>query len=233
MTSTYRESTEQKQCEILRIYELVEDGKITIPVPGRLRGKPCKMTVSKGVVDMAGSSLLLIKSNILGNSYDTGTQGTNVVLGTAINNVTDQIPKLRASVIRGNVNIDNVSSYVITGVNPTISVSSILPGDIVEADGVYIDTETTIASIRYENSGFDYTLSKATLPGNSVSNYIMYITPSETLGYQEIFSPLNESVPIDFYNVTLPPEIDIQIVNKTGVIQTEDRYVELVLQLEF
>ena len=226
MTSTYRESTEQKQCEILRIYELVEDGKITIPVPGRLRGKPCKMTVSKGVVDMAGSSLLLIKSNILGNSYDTGTQGTNVVLGTAINN---EIPNLRASVIRADVNADNASSNVITGVTPTVSVSSILPGDMLTPDGVYIDTDTKIASIQYENSAFQYSLSKATLAGNSSTNYVMYITPSD----QEIFSPLNESVPIDFYNVTLPPEIDIQVVNKSGVIDTEDRYVEVVLSLEF
>ena len=230
MTSTYRKSTEQKQCQILRIYELVEDGQITIPVPGRLRGQPCKMTVLKGVVDMTGSSLLLIKSNILGNSYDTGTQGTNVVLGTAINNV---IPNLRASVIRGNVNGDNVSSYVITGVNPTVSVSSILPGDIVEADGVYIDTDTKIASIQYENSAFQYSLSKATLPGNSKTSHVMYITPSETLGYNNIFSPLNESVPIDFYNVTLPPEIDIQLVNTSDVIETATRYVEVVLQLEF
>ena len=233
MTSTYRESTEQKQCEILRIYELVEGGKITIPVPGRLRGKPCKMTVSKGVVDMAGNSLLLIKSNILGNSYDTGTQGTNVVLGTAINNVTDQIPKLRASVIRGNVNVDNVSSYIIANVHPNVSVSRILPGDIVEADGVYIDEGTTIASISFESSQYNYTLNKATLPGNISNNYVIYVTPSEVLGYQEIFSPLNESVPIDFHNVTLPPEIDIQIVTKTGAIATGDRYVEVVLTLEF
>ena len=58
----------------------------------------------------------------------------------------------------------------------------------------------------------------------------MYITPSETL---DIFSPLNESVPIDFYNVALPPEIDIQVVNKSGVIETTNRYVEVVLSLEF
>ena len=228
MTSTY-----QKKCEILRIYELIEGGKITIPVPGRLRDQPCKMTVLKGVIDMAGSSLLQVKSNILGNSYDTGTQGTNVVLGTAINNVTDQIPKLRASVIRGNVNVDNASSNVITDVHPTVSISNILPGDIVEPDGVYIDVGTTIASISFESSQYKYTLNKATLPGNISSNYVMYVTPSEVLGYNEIFSPLNESVPIDFHNVTLPPEIDIQIVNKTGVIATGDRYVELVLQLEF
>ena len=227
MTSTYRESTEQKQCEILRIYELVEDGKITIPVPGRLRGKPCKMTVSKGVVDMAGSSLLLIKSNILGNSYDTGTQGTNVVLGTAINN---EIPNLRASVIRADVNADNASSNVITGVTPTVSVSSILPGDMLTPDGVYIDTDTKIESIAFANEDFVYTLSKATLAGNSANDHVMFVTPSETL---DIFSPLNESVPLVFYNVTLPPEIDIQIVNKTGAIQTEDRYVEVVLSLEF
>ena len=230
MTSTYRESTEQKQCEILRIYELVEDGKITIPVPGRLRGKPCKMTVSKGVVDMAGSSLLLIKSNILGNSYDTGTQGTNVVLGTAINN---EIPNLRASVIRADVNADNASSNVITGVTPTVSVSSILPGDIVTPDGVYIDTDTKIESIAFANEDFVYTLSKATLAGNSANDHVMFVTPSETLGYNNIFSPLNESVPIDFYNVTLPSEIDIQVVNKSGVIDTTSRYVEVVLSLEF
>ena len=227
MTSTYRESTEQKQCEILRIYELVEDGKITIPVPGRLRGKPCKMTVSKGVVDMAGSSLLLIKSNILGNSYDTGTQGTNVVLGTAINN---EIPNLRASVIRADVNADNASSNVITGVTPTVSVSSILPGDMLTPDGVYIDTDTKIESIAFANEDFVYTLSKATLAGNSANDHVMFVTPSETL---DIFSPLNESVPLVFYNVTLPPEIDVQVVNKNGVIQTEDRYVEVVLSLEF
>ena len=228
MTSTYRE-----KCEILRIYELFEGGKITIPVPGRLRGQPCKMTVLKGVVDMAGSSLLQVKSNILGNSYDTGTQGTNVVLGTGINNVTDQIPKLRASVIRGIVNVDNVSSYLINDVHPNVSVSRILPGDIIEADGVYIDEGTTITSISFENSQYKYTLNKATLPGNISNNYVMYVTPSEVLSYNEIFSPLNDSVPIDFHNVTLPPEIDLQIVNKSGVIATGDRYVEVVLKLEF
>ena len=61
----------------------------------------------------------------------------------------------------------------------------------------------------------------------------MYITPGETLGYQEVFSPLNEAVPIDFYNVTLPPEIDIQVVDKSGVIENTNIYVEVVLSLEF
>ena len=227
MTSTYESSTKQKQCEILRIYELVTNGQIIVPVPGRSRGQPCKMTVLKGVVDMAGVSLLLVKSNILGNSYDSSSKGTNVVLGTAINN---EIPNLRASVIRGDVNADNASSNVITGVTPTVSVSSILPGDMVTPDGVYIDTDTKIESIAYNNEDFVYTLSKATLAGNSATDHVMFVTPSETL---DIFSPLNESVPIDFYNVTLPPEIDIQVVNKSGVIETTNRYVEVVLSLEF